>query len=112
MKTLKFVPELIPLILNGSKTSTWRLFDDKNLQTGDVITCINSVDLTPFTTIRVIEVIEKPFKKLSQQDKQGHEVYQNKEEMYQVFSNMYHQPVGPETIVKILKFELLNNLGY
>jgi hypothetical protein len=31
MKTLKFYDNLIPLILSGEKTSTWRIFDDKNL---------------------------------------------------------------------------------
>lgn len=34
-KTLKFTPELSAKILSGEKTSTWRLFDDKNLQKGD-----------------------------------------------------------------------------
>lgn len=31
-KALKFTPELSAKILSGEKTSTWRLFDDKNLQ--------------------------------------------------------------------------------
>jgi hypothetical protein len=37
MKTLKFRDYLVPLILSGSKTATWRLFDDKDLAKGDAI---------------------------------------------------------------------------
>ena len=35
MKTLKFTPELCQQIMAGNKTSTWRLFDDKDLTVGD-----------------------------------------------------------------------------
>lgn len=38
MKTLNFVPELAALIKQGKKTTTFRLFDEKNLQAGDIIT--------------------------------------------------------------------------
>ncbi len=34
MKTLKFKPHLVAQILAGTKTSTWRLFDDKNITGG------------------------------------------------------------------------------
>jgi len=36
MKTLKFTPHLVEQILAGTKTSTWRLFDDKNIMGGDL----------------------------------------------------------------------------
>ncbi len=35
MKTLNFSDKLVPLVLSGAKTATWRLFDDKNLAIGD-----------------------------------------------------------------------------
>ncbi|MBI2591035.1 MAG: ASCH domain-containing protein [Candidatus Blackburnbacteria bacterium] len=41
MKTLKFAPELASLVLDGSKTSTWRLFDDKDLAQGDQLSLVN-----------------------------------------------------------------------
>ena len=41
MKSLKFYKDSIGSILNGAKTSTWRLFDDKNLQVGDELKFIN-----------------------------------------------------------------------
>lgn len=34
MKTIKFTPELSEQIIAGTKTSTWRLFDDKDLTVG------------------------------------------------------------------------------
>jgi len=37
MKTVKFRDYLVPLVLSGGKTSTWRLFDDKDLSVGDEI---------------------------------------------------------------------------
>ncbi len=42
MKTLKFKSYLVDQILNGSKTVTWRLFDDKNLRGGDVFEIIDA----------------------------------------------------------------------
>lgn len=41
MKTIKFRPALAKLIIEGKKTTTWRLFDDKNLQVGDVVELVN-----------------------------------------------------------------------
>lgn len=35
MKQIKFANDLVSKILEGSKTATWRLFDDKALQIGD-----------------------------------------------------------------------------
>ena len=35
MKTLKFRHHLVKEILVGRKTTTWRLFDDKDLSVGD-----------------------------------------------------------------------------
>jgi uncharacterized protein YhfF len=44
MKTLKFNHELAQLILAGEKTSTWRLYDDKDLSVDDEIKIIDKVD--------------------------------------------------------------------
>lgn len=41
MKTLKFTSQLVDEILAGNKTSTWRLFDDKDLKNGDKLIFIN-----------------------------------------------------------------------
>lgn len=41
MKTIKFRDFLVKLVLNGEKTSTWRLFVDKNLPVGNEVELIN-----------------------------------------------------------------------
>ena len=37
MKTLKFRKNLSELILKNEKTTTWRIFDDKDIQIDDII---------------------------------------------------------------------------
>jgi len=106
MKTLKFAPELVDLVKNGSKTSTWRLFDDKNIQTGDFLTLIKRPEIVPFAEAQVIAVTEKALKDINEEDKKGHETVGNSEQMYETYSKYYNQQVTPETIVKIIKFNV------
>lgn len=88
-KTLKFSPDLIPLILSGKKDSTWRLWDDKDLRGGDVITLIRRPELTPFAIAKVTSCIEKPLGELTKKDKKGHEPFTSDEEMYRRYSDYY-----------------------
>jgi predicted transcriptional regulator len=41
LKSLKFRPELAKMILDSTETTTWRMFDDKDLKEGDVVDFIN-----------------------------------------------------------------------
>ncbi|MEX2012673.1 MAG: ASCH domain-containing protein [Patescibacteria group bacterium] len=106
MKSLKFRAYLMPKVLSGEKYSTWRLFDDKDIQEG------NEVDLLEFVTNRyfgnatVTKVVEKPMGELTAEDKAGHEEFDSDEQMYEVYTTYYKQPVGPETFVKVIWFEL------
>ena len=110
MKTLKFSPELVELVKNGSKTTTWRIFDDKDLQTGDFVTFIKRPELTPFAEAKITNVVTKPIKNLTDQDKEGHEDVGTQEAMYQTYSKYYNREVNPDTEVKIIKFEVLKFL--
>lgn len=107
MKSLKFVPDLIPLILRGEKTITWRLFDDKNLQEGDIVHFCNSKTLNGFATAELVEVTSKKMEETTGADLDGHEKFTSKEEMYRTYSGYYGKTVTPETPVKIIKFKLL-----
>ena len=107
-KTIKFSPDLVPLVLDGSKTSTWRLFDDKDLKVGDVVDLIKRPELTKFAEAKLTSVIEKPLGKLTEEDKDGHEKYESDSEMYKTYEGYYNKPVGPETLIKLIKFELLS----
>lgn len=105
-KTLKFAAHLVPLILSGEKTSTWRLFDDKDLTEGDIVDFIDRGSGGNFITAKLIKIIEKPLGSLTLEDKGGHEVYENDEQMYETFKNYYQKEVTPETLVKVVFFEL------
>ena len=101
-KILKFAPHLVPLILSGKKTATWRLFDDKDLSEGDSVDFLEHGTHRHFATVLCTRVVEKPLNKLSVEDKRGHETYETDEEMYQMFSKYYDRPIGPDSIVKII----------
>ena len=105
-KTLKFSPDLVPLVLSGEKTSTWRLFDDKDLKDGDEMIFIDWDGMQPFAEAMLTSVVVKPLDELSAEDKEGHEKFSSDEEMYATYSRYYKQPVGPETLVKIVRFKI------
>lgn len=107
MKTLKFKEKLSKLILSGEKTTTWRLFDDKDLQVSDEVIFLVKETLQEFAKVRLLEVVETIFGNLSEEDLDGHEKYSSPEEMYKVFSEFYQRQVDANSPVKIIKFKLL-----
>lgn len=107
MKRMKFAPNLIPLVLSGKKTSTWRLWDDKNLQTGDVVEFANAETNEVFGEAKLTKVLEKPFKDLAENEKEGHEKYKDDNELFNTFEGYYHKPVDKNTIFKIIWFRLI-----
>ena len=106
MKSLKFRNYLVPLVLSGEKTSTWRLFDDKDLSIGDEVELKEFVTLKHFANAKLTKVVEKPFRDLSDEDRQGHEVFNSDAEMYDNYTMYYKTEVGPDTLVKIIWFDL------
>ena len=106
MKSLKFRNYLVPLVLSGENTSTWRLFDDKNLSAGDNVELKEFVTLKHFANARLTKVIENSFKDLTDEDRQGHEVFNSDAEMYENYKMYYKTDVGPDTLVKIIWFDL------
>ena len=107
MKKLKYTPDLVPLILDGSKRCTWRLFDDKQLRCGDICSFLDSETLEQFATAELTSVKETRFRYLTDEDWEGHERYPCEELMYQTYSAYYGQKVDEDTILKIIKFKLL-----
>ena len=107
-KKLKFKNKLCNLILKGEKTTTWRIFDDKNIQEGDNFIFVNSETKEEFAKAKIIDVKETSFKNLKDEDWDGHESFSNKEEMYETYSKYYKTEVTEDTIVKIIKFVIVN----
>jgi ribonuclease HI len=117
MKTLKFDHEYAKLISAGKKTSTWRLYDDKDLSVNDEIKFIDKVDPKDSKTWRVIgqgkvtEVIEKKLGSVTQEDMEGHEVFASQEGMVNHYRDYYGERVTLDTPVKIVLFEFTPEAG-
>jgi len=104
MKTLKFAPELCEKILSGEKTATWRLFDDKDLQVGDVVEFANKQTAVVIGSAIIYSLKTKTLGTLEESDWKGHERYSTETEMYETFKGFYGDGVGPDTEVKIIDF--------
>lgn len=107
MKKLKFRRNLSELIKNGSKNSTWRIFDDKDISEGDRFELITWESDESFAIGLVTKVVEKPLGQLTIEDKKGHEKFGSDQEMYETYSMYYKKDVGPDTNIKIIWFKLL-----
>ncbi len=106
MKTLKFVARLAPLILSGEKTTTWRLFDDKNLQKNDQLQFIITESGEKFAQAEITNIYEKKLSEVRDVDYNGHEKYTNHKEMLDTFTKFYGPQVNKDTIVKIIHFKI------
>ncbi|MDD2657645.1 MAG: NUDIX domain-containing protein [Candidatus Pacebacteria bacterium] len=105
MKTLKFAPHLVEKILSGEKNSTWRLFDDKNLQEGDELIFINKETGEQFGTAKITSLKTKTLGTLTDDDRAGHEKYASDNEMYASYKKYYGDKVDENSEVKILTFD-------
>ncbi|KKU51989.1 MAG: hypothetical protein A3H69_05260 [Candidatus Sungbacteria bacterium RIFCSPLOWO2_02_FULL_47_9] len=108
MKTLKFAHQFVPLIVSGEKTSTWRLFDDKNLKEGDELLLVDKETDENFAKAEIVSMKEKKLAEIEGADYEGHEMYKNKEKMYEALRGYYGKEAGPDTTVKIIKFRLFS----
>ncbi len=107
MKTLKFKDYLVPLITSGEKDSTWRFFDDKDLKEGDKLLLINKDTGKQFGNALIVSIREKKLGDLKESDFEGHEKFENEEKMYEAYRSYYGAKIAPSSIVKIIKFKLL-----
>lgn len=106
MKTLKFKNHLVPLVLSGEKDVTWRLFDDKDLQTGDELSLVNADSGEAFGTATITSVREKQLGAVEDSDYDGHERYASAKEILETFRTYYGGRVTSESILKIVQFQL------
>src|SRR5438105_1686739 len=117
MKTLKFNHEYAQLILSGKKTTTWRLYDDKDLSVDDTIKIIDKVDPKDSKTWKIIgqgkvtQVIEKKLADVTKEDMAGHETYASEEEMLETYKKRYGSRVSLDTPVKIIYFDFSPSTG-
>ncbi len=106
LKTLKFTSDLVPRILSGEKTSTWRLFDDKGLQIGDQLVFIEKETGKEFGMAIITSLKVKKLGTLTDEDWIGHEKFPSEDVMYETYRKYYGDRVNPDSEVKILTFKL------
>lgn len=112
MKKLKLNHNLAELVRKGEKTSTWRLYDDKDISVNDELELIDKVDpKNPETwqtagVAKVDRVIEKRLGELSHDDFEGHETFASKEVLLETYRQYYGPQVTLETPVKMVHFTL------
>ncbi|HLC99658.1 MAG TPA: ASCH domain-containing protein [Patescibacteria group bacterium] len=107
MKTLKFADNLVPLVLSGEKTRTWRLFDDKDLQIEDDLVLTNKATLKEFAKAKIVAVYEKKLRDITDADFAKHERFQSTEKMHETYRKYYGEQVTLNTLVKVIDFKLL-----
>ncbi|PIZ87316.1 MAG: hypothetical protein COX92_01450 [Candidatus Nealsonbacteria bacterium CG_4_10_14_0_2_um_filter_40_15] len=89
---------------------TWRCLDDKDLKKRDEVLFLEHQSKNPFAKVILIEVKEKTFGELNEEDKKGHEEFKNDEEMYKTYSEYYKTEINPDTLVKIIRFKILTKI--
>lgn len=107
-KSFKFRAHLVPLVISGEKTTTWRLFDEKNIAPRDVVDLINWNTREKFGEAVVNTVREKTLGTLDDADWEGHERFASDDEMYATYRTYYGDRVGPDTVVKMISFRLVD----
>lgn len=106
MKSLKFAPNLVSLILNREKTITWRLFDDKDLQIGDNLELVNFENKEVFAKAIILNIENKKICDLSGDDLRKNS-YIDMNHVLSVNRKLYGDTVDMNTEVKIIEFAVL-----
>ncbi len=111
MKTLKFKNHLVPDILTSLKNVTWRLFDEKNLQVGDELVLINAASGEKFARAEITGVREKVLGEMEEADfaERGTKG-ESREKLIAHYRDYYGDRVDSSSVVKIVKFKLLEVL--
>jgi ribonuclease HI len=111
VKTLKFNHEDAKEILAGNKSTTWRLYDDKDLSVDDRLKIIDKADPANPGAWKVIgegmvtEVVEKKLGSVTKEDMVGHRRFSNMDEVLKVYQAYYGPRVTLDTPVKIIHFD-------
>lgn len=113
MKKLKFNHPYVEDIKAGSKTATFRVNDDKDIQVGDRIAIVDKVKEDYPTTWEVpgeiqVESIEKrALGTLTKENFSSAESFDSVDEMLTVFKRFYGEHISEDTTVSIIFFRYI-----
>lgn len=112
MKTLKLDHDLAESVRKGKKTSTWRLYDDKDIRVNDKVELLDKVDpnnpesWVGIGVARIDVVNEKRLGEINESDAIDHGKFASRAAMLKEFQKYYGPQVTYETPVKIIHFSL------
>jgi ribonuclease HI len=112
MKKLKLEHNLAEAVRQGAKTSTWRMYDDKDLRVNDELELIDKVDPgNPETWqtagfAKIDRIVEKRLGDIVEADAEGHGSFHPPQEMLADFQKHYGPQVTLNTPVKMVHFSL------
>jgi hypothetical protein len=106
MKSLKFQPHLRDLILNGQKISTWRFFDDKDIQVGNELEFFVNGEEYSFGHATVTDVVEKKVCELTPEELKAQN-YDSVEKVIENHTKFMNREVNKNTDLKIITFRLM-----
>lgn len=110
MKILKLDHDVVQDVLNGSKRTTWRMYDDKDISVHDELELLDKVDpkdrstWRPIGIAKVTQVVEKPLKNITELDTEGHKGYSSVNDILATFRKRHGDHVTLETPIKIIHF--------
>lgn len=115
MKTLKLDHQLAIDIKEGRKSSTWRMYDDKDLSVNDEVRLLDKVDPErPETwkaigTARINSIVQKRLGDIGAEDYEGHDRYNTVQSMLDTYRKFYGGQVSLDTPIKIIRFYFNND---
>ena len=115
MKTLKLEHHLAELVEQGKKTTTRRMYDDKDLSVNDDVQLIDKVDPSSPATWRVVgtarinTIVQKRLGDLDAGDYEDHETVMPREKLLEHYRGFYGAQVDLDTPIKIIRFTLHND---
>jgi ribonuclease HI len=115
MKTLKLDHLYAKQVIEGSKTSTWRIDDDKDIKVNDEINLIDKVNPKipsswhSIGIARVDVITEKRLGSISDSELAIDDSFKSKDSMLKYFKGRYGTQVTFDTPVKMVMFTLLSH---
>lgn len=109
-KTIGFAPELVPLVLNGSKTLTYRIGSKYDfLRVGDTIMADDSSTGKIFAQLEITGRETGTFGTL-RDDRAGHEVYRSTKERRATFEKYYSRSIADDEPALIIRFKVIKRV--
>lgn len=106
MKALKFSPQQSREILAGKRTSSWRMFDEKDLQSGDEILILSDTSKEPIGSGSITKVRTKTLLSTTPEERAA-QGFDDEQRMLDTLRDQFGHKVDWDTEVKIVSFAFL-----